>query len=177
MFAIQHFAAWRDLQGSRSLILCLVRRMQALRVSILALLVSCVSQTPVVALEPPPTPAQLREWMGDECVSAGKRVGIDYARSLERAIDKDSAGLSALFRFSVTDGFMGAAAENHCGIMLGLLQRWGDRPFARVLRAQKPRVRKAVINAIDYSFPYPGWKPAQFPETYSLASHEHAPNA
>ena len=149
--------------------------MQALRVAILAILVSCVSQTSVVALEPPQTPAQLREWMGDECVSAGKRVGIDYTRSLERAIDKDSAGLSTLFRFTVTNGFVGAAAENHCGSMLGLLQRWGDRPFARVLRAQKPRIRKAVINAIDYSFPYPGWQPAQFPETYSLALHDRRP--
>jgi hypothetical protein len=109
--------------------------------------------------------------MGAECPVAGKRVGIDYTRSLNRAIAKDSAGLTDLFRFTRTDGFMGAAAENHCGILLGLLQRWGDDAFARVLRRQKPHIRKAVSDAIDYSFPYPGWKPAQFPDTYSLAAH------
>src|SRR5439155_9724065 len=96
-------------------------------------------------------------------------------RSLDRAIATDAAGLTALCRFTVSDGFVGAAAESHCSIILGLLQRWGDSRFARVLRAQPLRVRKAVVAAIDYSFPYPGWKPTQFPLTYALAPHEHAP--
>ena len=100
--------------------------------------------------------------------------GIDCVRCLNRAIREDASGLASLFGFTVTEGFVGAAAENHCGIMLGLLQRWGDRRFASVLRRQKPRIRKAVIDAIDYS--YPEWKPSQFPKTYSLAPHEHPPN-
>jgi hypothetical protein len=131
--------------------------------------------THALALEPTPSAKQLRQWMGGECVSAGKRVGIDYARLLDRAIEEDSVGLVGLFRFTVSHGFVGAAAENHCGILLGLLQRWGDERFARVLRRQKRDIRKAVIDAIDYSFDYPGWKPSQFPTTYSLAPHEHAP--
>lgn len=110
--------------------------------------------------------------MGDECVSAGKRVGIDYRRSLDRAIHGDSAGLSTLFQFTVSDGFVGAAAESHCSILLGLLQRWGDSRFAHALRMQQSRVRKAVIDAIDYSYPYPGWRPSEFPRTYALAQHE-----
>ena len=130
-----------------------------------------------LALNPPPTAAQLREWAGDECVAAGKRVGIDYPRLLNRAIERDPAGLADLFRFTISDGFDGAAAENHCSIMLGLLQRWGDHRFARILRGQKPRIRKTVIDAIDDTFPHPGWKPTQFPETYSLAPHQHVPNA
>jgi hypothetical protein len=106
----------------------------------------------------------------------GKRVGIDYLRVLNRAIENDPAGLDPLFRFTVSDGFVGAAAENHCLILLGLLQRLGDSPFAKVLRYQTRHVRKAVIDAIDYAFPYPAWNPRQFPITYSLAPHEHAPN-
>src|SRR5262245_53041024 len=48
----------------------------------------------------------------------------------------------------------------------GLLQRWGDRPFSRVLRAQKRQVRKAVIDAIT------GFgKPTEFPLTYASALH------
>src|SRR5438876_11583786 len=90
-----------------------------------------------LALDPPPTAKQLRQWMGDECVSAGKRAGIDYSRLLDRAIDRDSAGLVGLFRFTVSDWFVGAAAENHCGSLLGLLQRWGDQRFARVLRREQ----------------------------------------
>jgi hypothetical protein len=49
-----------------------------------------------------------------------------------------------------------------------LLQRWGDRPFSRVLRAQKRPVRKAVFDAIA-SFPY--FKPTEFPLTYASAPH------
>jgi hypothetical protein len=104
-------------------------------------------------------------------------VGIDSLRVLNRAIEGDPAGLDRLFRFTVSDGFVGAAAENHCSILLGLLQRCGDSGFAKVLRHEKRRVRKAVIDAIDYAFPYPRWEPTQFPETYSLAPHEHVPRA
>jgi hypothetical protein len=151
--------------------------MHASRIMTFALVAFAATATLGRGLEPTPTAAQLREWSGDECVKAGKRVGIDYARSLEGAIAEKPLGLATLFRFTTTDGFVGAAAENHCGILLGLLQRWGDESFARVLPAQKPRVRKAVVDAIDYSFPYPGWKPSQFPRTYSVAPHEHTPNA
>ena len=76
-----------------------------------------------LALDPAPTAKQLRQWMGDECISAGRRAGIDYSRLLDRAIERDPAGLVGLFRFTVSDWFVGAAAENHCGILLGLLQR------------------------------------------------------
>jgi hypothetical protein len=122
-----------------------------------------------------PSAARLREWMGDECVSAGKFVGIDYAHSLELAIRADPAGLAELFRFTETEGFVGAAAENHCGILIGLLRRWGDGRFAAVLRSQSLRIRQAVIDAIEYASSYPGWKPNQFPQTYSSAPHENVP--
>ncbi len=49
--------------------------------------------------------------------------------------------------------------------LFGLLQRWGDRPFSRVLRAQKRPVRKAVMGEITT---FPGWKPAEFPLTNAL---------
>jgi hypothetical protein len=151
--------------------------MHALRTAAIALAVICTIRADAFALDPPPTASQLRRWMGSECPVAGKRVGIDYARSLNRAVAKDSGGLAELFRFTKTDGFMGAAAESHTSILLGLLQRWGDDRFARVLRRQKPDIRKAVVDAIDYAFPYPGWKPSNFPITYSLAPHGHTPDA
>ena len=56
--------------------------------------------------------------------------------------------MTALFRFTDTGWFDGAAGEGHCAILFGLLQRWGDRPFSRVLRVQKRQVRKAVIDAL-----------------------------
>ncbi len=146
--------------------------MNVLHVAMLALV---AASTDTRALDPPPSAAQLRRWMGDECVAAGKHVGIDYPRALDRAIAKDPAGLATLFRFTTSHWYVGAAAESHDGIILGLLQRWGDQDFARVLRVQPRRARKAVVDAIDYSFPYPGWRPTQFPLTYSLAPHEHAP--
>jgi hypothetical protein len=107
--------------------------------------------------------AELREWAAGPCVSAGKQAGIDYAHSLDRALAADRAGLVALFRFTDTGWFDGAAAEGHCAILFGLLQRWGDRPFTSVLQTQKRSVRKAVFDAIAS---FPGWKPAKFPLTY-----------
>ena len=140
--------------------------MCALRVAIIALL--CVVSQDALALEPPPTAAQLREWAAGPCLRAGKHAGIDYAHSLDRAIARDPAGLATLFRFTDTGWFDGAAAEGHCAILFGLLQRWGDRQFSSVLRAQKADVRKAVFDAVG-TFPY--FKPAEFPLTYASAPH------
>ena len=137
----------------------------------LALLLYSAVQTDARPLGPPPTAGQLREWAAGDCVAAGKHAGIDYGHSLDRAIAEDPAGLAALFRFTDTAWFDGRAAEGHSAILLGLLQRWGDRPFSRVLRAQKRQVRKAVIDAIAYPFPYPTWKPTEFPLTYASAQH------
>jgi hypothetical protein len=148
--------------------------MNALRVAVIVLIAASAHARP---LDRPPSAAQLRQWMGDGCVSAGKRVGIDYTRSLDSAIRGDAAGLRSLFHFTISRAFVGAAAESHCSIMLGLLQRWGDPHFAHALRTEQPRVRKAVIDAIDYAFPYPGWHASEFPATYTLAPHEHTPKA
>jgi hypothetical protein len=76
--------------------------------------------------------------------------------------------LAALFRFTESGWCDGAAAEGHCAILFGLLQRWGDRSFSRVLRAQKRPVRKAVFDVV-VSFPY--FKRAEFPLTYASGPH------
>ena len=140
--------------------------MRALRIAIVLLF--CAGSQKAPALDQPPTAAELREGAAGPCVRAGKHAGIDYAQSLDRAIAKDPAGLAALFRFTDTGWFDGAAAEGHCAILFGLLQRWGDRPFARILRTQKRRVRKAVFDAIS---PMPGWNRGKYPLTYASAPH------
>jgi hypothetical protein len=142
--------------------------MNTLRVATVVLL--CAVSQSSAALDPPPTAAQLREWAAGECVAAGKHAGIDYARSLDRAIAGDAAGLAALFRFTDTGWFDGEAAEGHCAILLGLLQRWGDRPFSRVLRAQKRPVRKVVSDELDALIRAYGEKPTRlFPGTFASA--------
>jgi len=142
--------------------------MCTLRVATVVLL--CAVSQDALALDepPPPTPAQLREWGRDECVSAGKQAGIDYTQALNRAIAKDPAGLATLFGFTNTPQHDAAAGEAHDQILCGLLQRWGDRSFAHVLRSQKLAVRKAVVNAI---FHFWRWKPTKFPLTYASAPH------
>lgn len=135
-----------------------------MRLAIFALL--CVVSRDALALDPPPSAAQLRDWAAGSCVRAGKGAGIDYAQSLDRAIALDPAGLAVLLRFTDSGWFDGAAAEGHCAILFGLLQRWGDRPFSRVLRTQKRPVRKAVVQAITT---FPGWKSTTFPLTNASA--------
>ena len=144
--------------------LFLVRAMTPLRVAMIVFLAASIQAQP---LDVPPSAAQLREWMGDECVSSGKRVGIDYPGALERAIRREPAGLAELFRYTVIGELDGEAGEEHSAILFGLLQRWGDRRFAHVLRAQKLGIRKAVIDNI----PMPPGSRLKFPLTYASAPH------
>ena len=114
----------------------------------------------------PPSAAKLRFWASGDCINAGKYVGIDYALALEDAIKKKPPGLAQLFRFTDTGGYDGGAGEAHIEILFGLLQRWGDRDFARVLSAQPARIRHVVATEIRQTFPE---QRKQFPKTYSLA--------
>ncbi|MGH9808754.1 MAG: hypothetical protein ACRD9W_16170 [Terriglobia bacterium] len=138
--------------------------MTPLRVAMIVFLSASIQAQ---AVDPPPSAGQLREWIDAGCVSSGKHVGIDYPGALERAIRQEPAGLAELFRYTVIGGTDGEAGEAHSAILFGLLQRWGDRRFAHVLRAQKLSVRKAVID--DLSLP-PGSRP-KFPLTYASAPH------
>jgi hypothetical protein len=118
-------------------------------------------------LDVPPSAAQLREWLDDGCVSAGRHVGIDYRGALELAIRRKPAGLAELFRYTIIGDLDGEAGEAHAAILFGLLQRWGDRRFAHVLRAQKRSIRKAVIDNI----PMPPESRLKFPLTYASVPH------
>ena len=138
----------------------------AIRNTILALLLCSVVQVDAQKLDPPPSDAQLREWAGDELARAAKRSRFDYAGALERAIRKEPAGLAALFHYTIDGDTDGAAGEAHAAVLFGLLQRWGDKPFAKVLRAQKLPVRKAVIDDIAW----PEGSQAKFPVTSASAS-------
>ncbi len=138
--------------------------MTPLRVILLVVLAASLQAQP---LDAPPSAAQLRGWVGDGCVSSGKRIGIDYAGALERAIRREPAGLVELFRYTVIGEMDGAAGEAHSAILFGLLQRWGDRRFARVLRAQKLGIRKAVMDTI----PMPTGSERKFPLTHASAPH------
>lgn len=114
----------------------------------------------------PPSAGQLREWPTEGCVRSAKSAGVDYRGALERAIRREPAGLAELFRVT-PQGFDGAAGEAHAAILFGLLQRWGDKPFAHVLRAQTLPIRKAVIDTI--AMPPGSWR--KFPLTYASAPH------
>jgi len=138
--------------------------MTPLRVAMILFLAVSIHAQP---LDVPPSAAQLREWIDDGCVSAGRHVGIDYRGALERAIRREPAGLTELFRYTVIGEMDGEAGEAHSAILFGLLQRWGDRRFAQVLRPQKLAIRKAVIDNI----PMPPGSRLKFPLTYASAPH------
>ena len=134
----------------------------------LAVLLGATTSVQAQSIGSPPSAAKLRYWAGGDCINAGKYVGFDYARALERAIHKEPSGLAELFRFTDTAGFDGAAGEGHVQILFGLLQRWGDRRFARVLRAQSSHIREIIVFEFGSAFPD---QRSQFPKTYSLAPH------
>ena len=138
--------------------------MTPLRVALIVCLVASIEAQP---LDVPPSAAQLRKWIDHGCVSSGKHVGIDYPGALERAIRGEPAGLAELFRYTVRGEMDGEAGEAHSAILFGLLQRWGDRRFAHVLRVRKPGIRKAVIDTI----PMPPGGKLKFLLTYASTPH------
>ena len=138
--------------------------MTPLRVAMIVFLAASIQAQP---LDVPPSAAQLREWVDDGCVRSGRHVGIDYPGALERAIRGEPAGLAELFRYTVVGEMDGEAGEAHSAILFGLLQRWGDRRFAHVLRAQRLAIRKAVTDNI--AMPTGGER--KFPLTYASVPH------
>src|SRR5262245_17227133 len=136
----------------------------ALRIALVMFLAASIQAAPADA---PPSAAQLREWIDNGCVNGGHRVGINYRDAVERAIRQEPAGLAELFRYTVIGEMDGEAGESHAAILFGLLQRWGDRRFAQVLRAQKRDVRKAVIDAI----PLPSGSQPKYPLTSASAPY------
>ena len=138
--------------------------MTPLRVAMIVFVAASIQAQP---LDVPPSAAQLREWVDDGCVRSGRHVAIDYPGALERAIRGEPAGLAELFRYTVVGEMDGEAGEAHSAILFGLLQRWGDRRFAHVLRAQKRGIRKAVIDNI----PIPPGSRLKFPLTYASVPH------
>ena len=139
----------------------MIGRMTPLRFALIVFLTASIQAQ---SFDVPPSDAQLRESIDEGCVKSGRQIGIDYRGALERAIRREPAGLAELFRYTVIGGMDGAAGEGHADILFGLLQRWGDRPFAQVLRAQKRDVRKAVIGNLPM-------QPGKFPLTYASAPH------
>ncbi|MFL6539109.1 MAG: hypothetical protein ACJ8JD_13120 [Chthoniobacterales bacterium] len=142
--------------------------MNAMRKTVFALLLCFAVQLEARLVETPPTAGQLRDWATGSCVRAGRSAGIDYLRSLDQAVALDPAGLGTLLRFTDSGWCDGGAGEGHCAILFGLLQHWGDQPFARVLRAQKKPVRKAVFNELAS---FPSFKRTEFPLTYASGPH------
>ena len=142
--------------------------MRTLQIAIVVLLCAVCQSALALDASPKPSAAQLREWAEGSCIRAGKHAGIDYAHSLDRAITRDPAGLATLLRFTDSGWCDGGAGEGHAAILFGLLQRWGDGPFSRVLRTQKGPVRKAVVNELVY---FPDFKRTEFPLTNASAPH------
>ena len=101
----------------------------------------------------------------------GTLDGVDYRNLLRGAIAKDSVSLSGIFRYTANGHLMGEGADTNCEILLHLLHTWGDTAYANVLAAESPKVRSAVIDALDYTWSHPGWQASEFPISYRLAKH------
>ena len=106
-----------------------------------------------------------------------KLTGFDYRKNLESAVRRQPPGLHALFKFTDSESFVGAGADDHCRTLHQLLQLLGDQTFSRELAKESHRVRIAVISSLEYGWGYPGWKSSEFPLTYALEKHEQVPTS
>ena len=132
-------------------------------------LAGCATERPT---EPGADAKSIVADVGDQMLTA-KLTHFDYLGNLKLAAAKNDAGLRNLFRFTDTEAFIGAGADDHCDTLRKLLFLWGDREYARVLSGESQKVREAVISAIDYTGGTDTWNAKYFPRTYSLAKHAY----
>ena len=106
-----------------------------------------------------------RNYMDSALVEMTARAGIHYGQAYEQALHGQEAGLATLFQAGLhTDG---APAELHDSILWEMLQRWGDRRFAAVLRRQSREIRNRVRCSIDLGG-CADWTP-KYPRTAAIA--------
>ena len=103
-------------------------------------------------------------------INQAATLGIDYRDAMRRAYAYDTHALSDLFRVTVVSD--GGGATLHAGYLSTLLSRFGDRRYADVLGAEPPRVRRLVIEALDFDARGKDWS-HEFPITFRLAPHDH----
>jgi hypothetical protein len=95
-----------------------------------------------------PQEYQLEYWKElPDTISQAKKEGIDYVRTVDRALGRDLEALRALFRL---EGIGGAGGEGHSSVLAALLDTLGDKFFAEVVAGEKPDVKNEVARTLDY---------------------------
>jgi hypothetical protein len=77
-------------------------------------------------------------------------VGIDYKAALAKALAGDAVALNKIFK--ATPHLDGAGATFNSSRLKQLLDAFGDRRFAEILRGTAPPIRRSVTSALDFYF-------------------------
>ncbi len=97
------------------------------------------------------------------------QFGLTFRQALDQAYARKERGLATLFRMSTSPQLDGEWAECYATEMQKLLDVWGDKRFAAVLRKQSSSVRKAEwrvlrdIALMKFSGRYPEVFAASYP--------------
>jgi hypothetical protein len=145
--------------------------MKAIRLIILVALALCdhvLTGSLTCNAKPVPNAESILAGAGDAVLTA-KLTKFNYLKNLKLAVANNDDGLRNLLRFTDSESFVGAGADDHCDTLYELLRFWGDRKYAQVLSGETVKVRSVVIDVLDYI--YPDWH-KQFPLTYGLAKHD-----
>lgn len=105
----------------------------------------------------------------DLCPQAKTFDHYDYRQGITAAFQTKN-GLASFLGYLDRSTIMGAGAEAHACSVRSLLEHWGDKAFAQILRRQTAGLRQQAIGLIDYTALLKFKQ--RFPETYLLASHE-----
>ena len=115
------------------------------------------------------TTASARREAFEPSDEAMRPYGMTYAQAVRQARAKKERGLAALFGVSTSPELDGARAEMYASHIRALLDIWGDKGFAAVLRKQSPAVRKSMwrwlrdIGFMEFSRRYPEAVAASYP--------------
>ena len=102
-------------------------------------------------------------------VDQAATVGVDYREAMRLAYAGNQRALADLFRVTLVSD--GGGATLHSGYLKILLSRFGDGRYSTILSRQRAKVRKSVIDAIDFAFRDQQWA-TDFPLTYRIAPHD-----
>jgi len=98
-----------------------------------------------------------------------RQYGMSYKQAVREARAKKERGLTVLFRLSTSRELDGMRAEIYASDIRALLDIWGDKAFAAVLRKQPASVRRAEwrwlrdIALVEFSHRYPESLAASYP--------------
>lgn len=87
-----------------------------------------------------------------DTIEVAAKAGVDYKKTVDRAMRRDEKSLHTLFGLTANAGFDAASSEGNAAVLGSLLRYLGDGTFGTALSAEVESNRNAVLDELRYDF-------------------------